>query len=181
MGFTIETSDANGFTALLHAVARSDLSTIKALVERYKANILKIDNIGRTALMLAAGPHLAMITCKAQECSLEKKPLSLWGSSHLGVVKYLIDQGCPVNAVDHRGNTALMYAALAGRGDVVEYLVQKGADINKKNSENKTALDLARQTRNVDIITFISNPIAHAGLLLKSKTTNPYSSMFSFD
>ncbi len=159
-GFTIETSDQNGFTALLYAIAKSDLTVLKNLVEHYHPDILKTDNNGRTALMIAAGPHLTIEgKCKAEECSAAKDKILYWLplSSHLDMVKYLITNGCDVNAIDKDGYTALMYAALADRADVVEYLIQKGADINKKNNDKRSALDLVRQAGNDAIIKFLEN------------------------
>jgi ankyrin repeat protein len=59
-------------------------------------------------------------------------------------VQALLNRGANVNATDHEGKTALMWAAQNGRQDVVPVLLEKGADVNAKDKKGKTALDLAR-------------------------------------
>jgi len=50
-----------------------------------------------------------------------------------------------VNAVDERGNTALIEAARFGHDDVVTALLIAKADVKVKNNEGKTALMLAAE------------------------------------
>ncbi|HOB72379.1 MAG TPA: ankyrin repeat domain-containing protein, partial [bacterium] len=45
---------------------------------------------------------------------------------------------------DDYGNTALMYAAGMGLGDLVKTLLEKGADKNIKRKDGRTALDIAK-------------------------------------
>ena len=143
-GFTIDTPDCNGFTPLLHAAARCDLSTLETLTKymKIKANINATDNQGRTALMLAAGAHLVGTKCLASECN-PNKPKPRWGfrsKSHLNVIQFLIEQGCDVKAVDNNEHTALDYAKLAGRQEIIEYLTT-GKDTNSGKDQD-TYLDL---------------------------------------
>jgi ankyrin repeat protein len=56
----------------------------------------------------------------------------------------LVDAGAPVDAVDHFGNTALHYAALAGHADVIELLLLQSADTKIKNKQGQCCIDAAR-------------------------------------
>merc|ERR1719265_2480793 len=48
-----------------------------------------------------------------------------------------------LDAVDEKGNTAVMIAAREGHLDVVKALVAAGADVKVRNFEGKTAQDIA--------------------------------------
>ena len=58
----------------------------------------------------------------------------------LEMVQLLIDEGAHVNARDHSGNTALIYAVLLGLEEISMALIDKGADVNASNAEGCTAL-----------------------------------------
>jgi ankyrin repeat protein len=68
----------------------------------------------------------------------------------LAAVKFLLDQGADVNAVDKNGETALHGAAYQSRANLVPLLVERGADIKVWNRPNKaswTPLDIAHGHR----------------------------------
>ena len=59
-------------------------------------------------------------------------------------VTYLVEElGADVNARDHRGNTALHYAAARGDNEMITYLVSKGADVRAVNRVGQTIADPA--------------------------------------
>lgn len=58
-------------------------------------------------------------------------------------VKYCIELGNDVNAVDSRGYTALHGAAYLGNNDMVNYLVSKGAKVDVKSKGGDSAADMA--------------------------------------
>ena len=59
-------------------------------------------------------------------------------------VELLLARGVPVDQLNvTTGDTALMWAALAGRDAVIRRLLAAGADRTLKNQANKSALDLA--------------------------------------
>lgn len=62
---------------------------------------------------------------------------------NLDGVKYLLENGANINAIDSVGDTALICAVSMGHFKVVKYLVENGADIEKRDNKKKTALRLA--------------------------------------
>src|SRR5271157_2078609 len=56
------------------------------------------------------------------------------------IVHYLLAQGADVNAQDHRGETALMRAVMAGNNESVELLLSYGATLEQKDRWGDTAL-----------------------------------------
>jgi hypothetical protein len=66
-------------------------------------------------------------------------------------VKKLIANGVQVNAVDAKGNTALLRAAYHGNTKVVESLVKAGANVNATDKYGRTALHYAAINNSPDI------------------------------
>jgi ankyrin repeat protein len=48
-----------------------------------------------------------------------------------------------VNATTKQGDSALLWAAKAGHGNLVELLLRNGADATLRNNRNEVALELA--------------------------------------
>lgn len=58
-------------------------------------------------------------------------------------VKYCVELGNDVNAVDNRGYTALHGAAYLGNNDMVNYLVSKGAKVDARSKTGDSPADMA--------------------------------------
>ena len=73
------------------------------------------------------------------------------------MARFLIDRGANVNGVDdHRGRTALHWAAVRGAGkEFVSYLLDQGADPSIRDQEGATALDVARERKRKTIISML--------------------------
>jgi ankyrin repeat protein len=103
---------------------------------------------GRTVLWLAAEHGRAdVVEALLQEgaaFSADKygiEPLSV--AANATIAKMLIEEGADVNAVNKRGESALLLAARNGRDDVFEVLLQAGADVNKADNYGDAPLSVA--------------------------------------
>jgi hypothetical protein len=67
-------------------------------------------------------------------------------------VQRLLDYGARLEAQDHDGYTAIMYAASGGRDDVVRVLLERGADPNAKDRQSSTPLMFAAQGGHTQMI-----------------------------
>lgn len=90
---------------------------------------------------------------------------ALMGASHFGhldVVQELLMRGADANLKDYNhGNTALHYAAQAGRCDVLSFLKKAGARIPVHNLRDEKPSDLAREShkaRAVKLLREVSEP-----------------------
>ena len=68
-------------------------------------------------------------------------------ATYMEAVQLCLTAGVDVNAATADGNTALHYAAGAGRDRIVQFLVAHGADLNAKTKKGRTPLDWAQGKR----------------------------------
>ena len=72
---------------------------------------------------------------------------------HTETVQAFLDGGVDVNAKDHDGATALMYALLIrGDAELVKSLLHAGADVKEKSDDGWTALMLAEEGGLTEIV-----------------------------
>ena len=62
-------------------------------------------------------------------------------NGHLQTVRYLIEAGADLNALDLGDNTALHWAAMRGHVEIVNLLLQSGADKTVKNKQDALPID----------------------------------------
>ena len=127
-GADLEGVDEKHQTPLFKAISSSEwlesprvqqsASTVHKLVE-LGVNVHAVDNVGRTALMVAAQRGDAF------------------------VVQELYKVGARLDTDDKDGNTAVMLAAIGGYWDVVHELVEGGATLDMCDKGGKTAMMLA--------------------------------------
>ncbi|KAH8557058.1 hypothetical protein BGW37DRAFT_511280 [Umbelopsis sp. PMI_123] len=68
----------------------------------------------------------------------------------------LLDLGCPVNAIDRNGYTALHYASWLGHSSVVKLLIDlSNANPNVANSAGLTPLDMAKKAGHYQITSYL--------------------------
>ena len=106
-GAQVNSSDANGYTALHYAAHCGDIKVVQVLIKA-GADIDSRTKQGVTPLMYSID-----MMCGKPEITLE-----------------LIRAGAGVNEVDSQGNTALHIATTESTNDVLEALLQKSADPN---------------------------------------------------
>jgi ankyrin repeat protein len=71
-------------------------------------------------------------------------------------VRRIIEAGSgEINAADIFGNTALIYAAMAGHADVIEFLLRSSADAKIRNKSGQDCLEVARSRGNHQAVTIL--------------------------
>lgn len=139
-------SRLDGRTALFWAAQRGHESAVQVLLEN-GVNVDAKDILGQTALYYAAahwhvGVLRQLLGSGADASSSE--PLTIAAKEgDEGVVRLLLDHGCPVDGRNWDGTTALMEAAINDHCSIVELLLEKGADVHVQDSLGRTALWLA--------------------------------------
>lgn len=119
-GFPVDVRTPQGYTALILAAYHGQKDTVQKLIQ-LGADPCARDNRGSTALMGA--------TFKGE----------------LSIAKLLLDQPCSkVDERNREGQTAAMYAALAGNGQLIDMLRRHGAHLDLKDGAGNTAASLAR-------------------------------------
>ncbi len=107
-------------TALMVASVKSDLTTLKILIE--KGANLNVQSITAKTTAL----HFAL------------------NSSQSGTIKLLVEKGADLNIADADGNPPLIYAVNKNLSEIVSLFLNKGANPNIKNKKGISALAIAR-------------------------------------
>ena len=110
---------------------------------------------GWTPLMLASGAGWRYAVWDRRERTLHKTPAfqaQMYDEAGtLDAVRFLLDRGAFVNAVDEDGNTALHYVVDKGFDGVVELLVEHGADLEIANRRGQTPWAIVARGRTGNI------------------------------
>jgi ankyrin len=119
-----------GATPFLKAASTSDVLLMRMLVEHGADPNLTTRN-GTNALMLAAG--------------LEWRDIASLGTEEQSIeaIRFCLEHGADVNAVNDLGETAAHGAAQRGADKVMRLLAENGALLNVKNKEGRTPMDEA--------------------------------------
>ena len=134
----VNTSQADGMTALHWAAYRDDLETARLLTDA-KANVAVTNRFGVTPLSLACQNGNAAVVELFLEHGADPNTTLRGGETVLmtaartgktGPVSVLLKRGAKVDATERRGQTALMWAAADGHTGVVELLIKAGANIH---------------------------------------------------
>jgi len=119
LGANAEIRDKEGNDALSIAVTNGNRVIVDWLIKTLNVKLNSKNHDGCTPLMYAASV------------------------GHLDILKYLVENGCPLEDESVDGFTALHWAAYIGNMDTVKALVQFGANIKALNADGKYPYDLA--------------------------------------
>jgi uncharacterized protein len=141
---TVNSTEADGMTALHWAVRADDADTVQVLV-RAGANVSAANRYGITPLSLAATNGNAVITRALLAAGANPNAPGPDGETVLmtaaragsaDVVTALLDRGVSVNTAEAwQGQTALMWAAAENHGAAIKALAARGADLNARSKE----------------------------------------------
>jgi ankyrin repeat protein len=122
--------DPVGATPFWRAAQSNDVPAMKLLVAA-GADPKITTNAGDTALMVAAGLGWA------------PNNTTVVPDSWMAAVKYCLELGIDVNAVDNKGYTALHGVAFRGDNEMINFLITKGAKIDAITKEGDSIADMA--------------------------------------
>ena len=169
----------DGKTALMYAAQQGDKEgeCLTQLLNHPRTNINQRDKAGRTALdylnensTLTAESKAALIQSFQERgaktgAELDQGHVAIRTAAKNGNTeelnnllgqKYTVNgQQVPiydVNSTDNTGNTALHYAAAAGKNEAITTLAQAGADVNKPNANGQIPLHRAAQLGHTDAV-----------------------------
>ena len=92
-------------------------------------------------------------------------------SNRIEIVKYLLDNGAEINAVQVGGPTALGQATFRGNSDVVKYLLDKGANPDLGDEKGATPLHHAAYAGNMELVKLLISHNANVNLQQKDGGT----------
>lgn len=147
-GMDVNTVDSQGTSLLMYAARFGNSELLEFLLSN-RANVLKRNKYGDTALMLAAfAGHLDVVRrLVAAGAVLDHPgwtPLAYASfEGHVQVIQFLAEQGADLDAQADNGMTALMIAARNGHLEAVKVLLAAGADPDIVDQDDQSALDLA--------------------------------------
>ncbi len=167
-GIPLIPAGGGGSTPLIEAAKIRDGKALKYLLDA-GAKVDTKDNSGADALAAAAlngntENVEALLACGAKVDARvtvnQFTPLmfAAWRQDPR-LAKILIDAGADVNAVDARGDTALMWSAYSDYADpeTTRVLLKAGADVHARNRGGESAMTWARQRGETAIVRLLLN------------------------
>jgi cytohesin len=132
-----------GATPFLLAAACGEAGIMRTLVEaRANPRLATLD--GSTPLMVAAGlAHERGGIGFGGQRSEEYQKDAAQQQGMLQAVRLANQLGNDVNAVNHKGQTALHAAAFMGEVEIIRFLAEKGANLDAKDKYGQTAMTIA--------------------------------------
>jgi ankyrin repeat protein len=160
-GMDPNTSDRSGTTLLMFA-ARNDNQQLLEFLLSKRANILKQNKYGDTAVGLAALKGSLPIVRRLVTAGADIGNRG-WNAlhyaafgGHVDIVRFLVtSKGVNLDAPAPNRQTALMLAAKNGHKEVVKILIDADADMDLEDAQGNTALRLAVRAGNSEIADYL--------------------------
>jgi ankyrin repeat protein len=122
-----------GATPFLRAAKTGDVAMMRLLKE-HGADPALTTKTQTTAVMFAAGPASGGLGGSFPVSDADK----------IAAIRFSVEQGVDINAVDGNGQTALHVAAGQSSERIVSALVEGGARVTIKDKQGRTPIDVAR-------------------------------------
>ena len=91
---------------------------------------------------------------------------SITGLGQLDILKMLAAKGGNLGMVDHRGDSAIYWAARQGHEDIIRYLLSQGVHLNQQNKVSNFEFLAHVRFRFDDNFIFKSNSVSNNNILL---------------
>jgi len=153
-GAEVNFHSSYGETPLCVAARKGNTVAVRLLLQAgADPNIIGSDRLTALAWAIFSG-HQSTITALLDggadvHVLLQNKQTMLMKAvghpENKGLIRYLVDQGVDINAIDTLGRTALMIAAEANHVDDVKVLLAAGADPMIRDRRGRAAADIAHE------------------------------------
>src|ERR1035437_549191 len=154
------------------AAAAGDLAKVKTLLGKNPSLVNSKDDVGNTALIVAAkairansnpkGTYQVVEFLLTNKADVNAKGndgltplLSAASTDHTDIAKLLLDNKADVSARDDGSNTPLHWAAGNGYLDMAKLLLAVKAEVDAKNNFGDTPLAMAASADRIDMVKFL--------------------------
>eukprot|EP00928_Gymnodinium_smaydae_P070396 TRINITY_DN54241_c0_g1_i1.p1 TRINITY_DN54241_c0_g1~~TRINITY_DN54241_c0_g1_i1.p1 ORF type:complete len:1135 (+),score=302.56 TRINITY_DN54241_c0_g1_i1:112-3516(+) len=141
--------DVRGRTAMMYAAAFGHKHVVAYLLGAQDIQVSAVDDTNKTALHHAARPCHSRVGEDA-------------GTGQSEILRLLVSAGAALDARDHNGCTALMFAVASGDIGLVKVLLDSKANLVMQDYEGNSALEYAKSFRNTTVVQYLRSQGAEA-------------------
>ncbi len=182
-------ADCGEATPLIRAVAADRLDVVKLLLDRGAdpnapitrsgfnrphPALLDVQSVAVANILIEHGANPNFTGDNDRRSALSNVIMTVHdrdltaNSTTIEIVKFLLDHGANVNAVDHDGWSPLMWAVGLKNAELVQLLIDHGASVNQVSTEARSVMDQANlMNAPKDIIDILSENSA-AGTMVRN-------------
>ena len=197
-GANVNAADTSGYTPLIVAASIDNAEAAKLFIEKGASvnaqnksgdiatalmGAAHNGNLGLTRLLLAGKANINAISAES-DGTVKNGPVAFGKATalHMAVsggsveeVKLLLDAGAPVDPLDVRGMTPLMFAVSTDRPrvEIIRLLLSRGANSTIKSNNGESAQDWARKFNNPGVLSLlklrpVKTEVAEKGFAISS-------------